>query len=149
MLGTNIGKTEQRPPLSCSVKAVEPVQLPPSARAATGANNATFCAIYTLNASFYQDRLGTNMGKTQNRVAFFLGAGAPQPMLVPHPLGPSKPPVASTQSRKRPRPRPADNAAATDSLILQLSESEHAALKARDQCEKNPFCKRGAENALF
>jgi hypothetical protein len=90
------------------------------------------------------------MGKTQKRVAFFLGAGAPQAMLVPHPLGPSKPPVASTQSRKRPRPRPADNAAAaTDPLTLQLSESEHAALKARDQCEKNPFCKRGAKNALF
>jgi hypothetical protein len=30
-----------------------------------------FCAIYTLNASsFYQDRLGTNIGKTQKRVAF-------------------------------------------------------------------------------
>eukprot|EP01046_Picozoa_sp_COSAG06_P071940 COSAG06_NODE_20811_length_780_cov_1.126285_1_plen_58_part_10 len=27
--------------------------------------NATFCAIYAENASFYQDRLGTNIGKTQ------------------------------------------------------------------------------------
>ena len=32
-----------------------------------------FCAIHTLNASFYQDRLGTVIGKTQKRVAFFLG----------------------------------------------------------------------------
>jgi hypothetical protein len=30
----------------------------------------SFCAVfYTLNASFYQDRLGTNIGKTQKRDA--------------------------------------------------------------------------------
>ena len=29
-----------------------------------------FCAILYKNASFYQDRLGTNIGKTQKRVAF-------------------------------------------------------------------------------
>jgi hypothetical protein len=29
-----------------------------------------FCAIFVSNASFYQDRLGTNIGKTQKRVAF-------------------------------------------------------------------------------
>jgi hypothetical protein len=33
-----------------------------------------FCAIYISNASFHQDRLGTNIGKTQKkRVAFFVG----------------------------------------------------------------------------
>jgi hypothetical protein len=31
---------------------------------------ASFCAIYIENASFYQDRLGTNTGKTQKRLAF-------------------------------------------------------------------------------
>ena len=29
--------------------------------------NATICAIYTQNVSFYQDRLGTNIGTTQNK----------------------------------------------------------------------------------
>jgi hypothetical protein len=38
-----------------------------------GAKNATFCAIYIYERSFCQDRLGTNMGKTQKRVAFFAG----------------------------------------------------------------------------
>ena len=39
----------------------------------SGAKNATFCAIYTLKRSFYHDRLGTNIGKVETRVAFFLG----------------------------------------------------------------------------
>eukprot|EP01046_Picozoa_sp_COSAG06_P073673 COSAG06_NODE_22146_length_732_cov_3.515008_1_plen_64_part_10 len=34
-----------------------------------GAKNATSCAIYIKNASFYQDKLGTNIEKTQKRVA--------------------------------------------------------------------------------
>jgi hypothetical protein len=34
-----------------------------------GAKSATFCAIYTLKRSFYQDRLGTNMAKTQRKSA--------------------------------------------------------------------------------
>jgi hypothetical protein len=38
-----------------------------------GAKNATFCAIYIEKRSFCQDRLGTNIGKTQKRVAFFAG----------------------------------------------------------------------------
>ena len=38
--------------------------------------NATFCAMYILNASFYQDRLGTNIGKAEKRVALFAGARA-------------------------------------------------------------------------
>jgi len=38
-----------------------------------GAKNGTFCAIYTLKRSFYQDRLGTNIGKVDKRVAFLLG----------------------------------------------------------------------------
>jgi hypothetical protein len=29
--------------------------------------NATFCAIHIQNASFYQDRLGTNIGETQRK----------------------------------------------------------------------------------
>ena len=29
-----------------------------------------FCAIYTLKSSFYQDRLGTNIGKTQKKPVF-------------------------------------------------------------------------------
>ena len=37
--------------------------------------NATFCAIYILNALFYQDRHGTNIGTTQKRVAFRIGLG--------------------------------------------------------------------------
>jgi hypothetical protein len=44
---------------------------------AAGAKNATFCAIYILKRTFYQDRLGTNIGKPQKRVAFCAGAGAP------------------------------------------------------------------------
>jgi hypothetical protein len=36
-----------------------------------GAKTATFCAIHIQNASFYQDRLGTNIGKTQKRVMRF------------------------------------------------------------------------------
>eukprot|EP01046_Picozoa_sp_COSAG06_P119267 COSAG06_NODE_66511_length_254_cov_0.664516_1_plen_84_part_11 len=38
-----------------------------------GGKNATFCAIYISNRTFYQDRLGTNIGKTQKRVAFCAG----------------------------------------------------------------------------
>jgi hypothetical protein len=38
-----------------------------------GAENATSCAIYSLKRSFYQDRLGTNIGKVEKRVAFFVG----------------------------------------------------------------------------
>ena len=38
-----------------------------------GAKNATFCAIYIYNVSFCQDRLGTNIGKLEKRVAFFAG----------------------------------------------------------------------------
>ena len=41
---------------------------------ADGAKNATFCAVYKKRASFCQDRLGTNIGKTQKRVAFFADA---------------------------------------------------------------------------
>ena len=37
----------------------------------SGAKNATFCAIYIQNRTFYQDRLGTNIGKVEKRVAFF------------------------------------------------------------------------------
>ena len=36
-----------------------------------GAKNATFCAIYIQNASFYQDRLGTNIGKTPKKSGVF------------------------------------------------------------------------------
>jgi hypothetical protein len=36
-----------------------------------GAKNATFCAaIYISKRTFYQDRLGTNLGKVEKRVAF-------------------------------------------------------------------------------
>jgi hypothetical protein len=38
-----------------------------------GAKTATFCAMLIYNASFYQDRLGTNIGKVEKRVAFFAG----------------------------------------------------------------------------
>jgi hypothetical protein len=39
-----------------------------------GTKNATFCAIYTHKRTFYQDRLGTNIGKVEKRVAYyFLG----------------------------------------------------------------------------
>ena len=41
----------------------------------TEVRNATFCAISIYNASFYQDRLGTNTGKTQKRVAFRIARG--------------------------------------------------------------------------
>ena len=40
------------------------------------AKTATFCAIYTLKRSFYQDRLGTNIGKVDKRVAFFSESAA-------------------------------------------------------------------------
>jgi hypothetical protein len=43
-----------------------------------GAKNATFCAVYIQNASFYQDRLGTDIGKVEKRVAFFAGGGDDQ-----------------------------------------------------------------------
>ena len=43
---------------------------PPQLRT-TGAKNATFCAIYILKRSYYQDRLGINIGKsTQNQYVF-------------------------------------------------------------------------------
>ena len=35
--------------------------------ACCGAKHATFCAIYTLNASFYQDRLGTNIRRENSK----------------------------------------------------------------------------------
>ena len=39
-----------------------------------GAKNATFCdAMYIYKRSFYQDRLGTNIGKVEKRVALFAG----------------------------------------------------------------------------
>jgi hypothetical protein len=40
----------------------------------SGAKNAFFGAIYTYKRSFYQDRLGTNIGKVEKRVAFFAGS---------------------------------------------------------------------------
>ena len=40
--------------------------------------NATFCAIYISNALFYQDRLGTNIRKTQKRVAFRIDCPRPR-----------------------------------------------------------------------
>jgi hypothetical protein len=45
----------------------------------SGAKNATFCAIYIQNRTFYQDRLGTNIGKVEKRVAFFAGRHAQIP----------------------------------------------------------------------
>jgi hypothetical protein len=36
-----------------------------------GAKNATFCAIYVQNVSFYQDRLGTNIGKALKKSVVF------------------------------------------------------------------------------
>ena len=48
-----------------------------------GAKNATFCAIYIQNVSVYQDRLGTNIGKIQKRVAFF-GRGAHHHLVARH-----------------------------------------------------------------
>jgi len=44
-----------------------------------GKKNATFCAIsiYKMHL-FYQDRLGTYIGKVEKRVAFFLGHDSPQ-----------------------------------------------------------------------
>ena len=40
-----------------------------------GAENASFCAILIMKRSFYQDRLGTNIGKehSKQRVAFPAG----------------------------------------------------------------------------
>jgi len=41
-----------------------------------GAKNATFCTVYTQNVAFYQDRLGTNIGKALKKrrvAAFFAG----------------------------------------------------------------------------
>jgi hypothetical protein len=35
-----------------------------------GEKNVTFCAIYILKRSFYQDRLGTNIGKTPKKDVF-------------------------------------------------------------------------------
>ena len=35
-----------------------------------------FCAIYTLKSSFYQDRLGTNIGKTPKKARFLEGPHA-------------------------------------------------------------------------
>ena len=35
----------------------------------SGAKNATFCAIYIQNRTFYQDRLGTNIGKALKKRA--------------------------------------------------------------------------------
>jgi hypothetical protein len=34
--------------------------------------NATFCAIHVLKRTFYQDRLGTSIGKTQKKSGVFL-----------------------------------------------------------------------------
>ena len=41
----------------------------------TGAKNAIFVPfLYIYKRTFYQDRLGTNIGKVEKRVAFFAGA---------------------------------------------------------------------------
>jgi hypothetical protein len=46
--------------------------MPRYGRGGTGAKRK-FCTIYTLKRTFYQDRLGTNIGKTQTKMAFRIG----------------------------------------------------------------------------
>jgi hypothetical protein len=41
-----------------------------------GEKNVTFCAIYIYKRSFYQDRLGTNIGKTQKKDVFLRESSA-------------------------------------------------------------------------
>jgi hypothetical protein len=46
---------------------------PGGASTLTGKKNATFAPFIYKKRTFYQDRLGTNIGKTQKRVAFCAG----------------------------------------------------------------------------
>jgi hypothetical protein len=75
-LGSSTTKRANQKAFSCRTRSRAPRRSITSRRSWGGSGAKNACAIYVSNASFCQDRLGTNIGKTQKRVWRFSQAAA-------------------------------------------------------------------------